>query len=77
MGVVAAVDATGVHFLYAFLTTIEIISMVVATFVLLILKYDIMLQTLSSHVKTLVMYIYSHICSGILSERGHSESWNM
>ena len=65
----ATVDATGVHYLNAFLTTIEIISMVVATFVLLILKYDIMLQTLSSHVKTLVMYIYSHTCSGISSKR--------
>ena len=71
------VDTTGVNFLIAFLTTIEIISMVVATCVLLILKYDIMLPILSSHVKTPVMYIYSHICSGILSERGHSESWNM
>ena len=39
------VDTTGVNFLNAFLTTIEIISMVVATFVLLILKGDIMLQT--------------------------------
>ena len=68
------VDTTGVNFLIAFLTTIEIISMVVATCVLLILKYDIMLPILSSHVKTLVMYIYSQICSGILSERGHSES---
>ena len=41
----ATVDATGVHYSNAFLTTIEIISMVVATFVLLILKGDIMLQT--------------------------------
>ena len=70
----SAVVASGIPFLNAFLTTIEIISMVVATFVLLILKGDIMLPILSSHVKTLVMYIYSHICSGILSERGHSES---